>query len=532
MDPREHDRLARFEQWYWWHRGRLAIVRRVLGRYAPPGARLLDVGCGTGATTRALAAAGGAVGMDVGDHALRHARGLGLAVVRASAARLPVRPGTFDVAIALDVLEHLDDDVGAAREILGALRPGGLLVATVPAYPFLWSAHDEALGHRRRYRRAPLRRVLEGAGFECVLCCYVMGSILPAAMAVRLWERWVRRGPAARESGYVVLPAPINAALAALTCAGSRLLPWLRLPFGLSLLAVARRPDARPAPAPGARRAAQAGARYARPLAREVAPADPPQVDARAQVVGGADLRACDVGPLHQRQLADHRVGRRKPALAPRTDHAREDLDVEGPARDEGLGEELAQRRARAKELGAALRVVDAQPEHRRDRGRGQPAEVVAQRVPLDPAAEQHDPRAHHELEPGARCEHAAKLDHRLERRREIGVPEARVRDLALERAEHAAAHRLGLARVLGQREHAHAPRPGALERAQPRERRIARAVVDEDEIDRGLGREEGLEARRGQAVRLVVTRNHDGGALRAGGRVPIRFRGGHRRLR
>jgi SAM-dependent methyltransferase len=242
MDPHEHDRLADFEEWYWWHRGRLAIVRRVLRHYAPPGARLLDVGCGTGATTLALAGNGRVVGMDVGAHALRHARLRGLAVVQASAAQLPARPGAFDVAVALDVLEHLDDDVGAAREILGALRPGGLLLATVPAYPFLWSAHDEALGHRRRYRRPELLSVLERAGFESLLCTYVMGSILPAAMAVRLWERWVRRAPAARESGYVVLPAALNALLTWITSAGSWLLPHVRLPFGLSLLAVARRP--------------------------------------------------------------------------------------------------------------------------------------------------------------------------------------------------------------------------------------------------------------------------------------------------
>jgi SAM-dependent methyltransferase len=243
MDPREHERLARFEEWYWWHRGRQAIVRRILARYAPAGARILDVGCGTGATTLALRRFGSVVGLDLGRRALEVARARGLAVAQASAVRLPAAEGAFDLVLALDVLEHLDDDVAAACEMRRALRPGGHLVATVPAYPFLWSAHDEALAHRRRYLRRQLVETLERAGFEIALCSYVMGSILPAAIAVRLYERWVRR-PARRESGYVIVPAPVNALLAWITGAGSLLLPWVRLPFGLTIAAVARRPVA------------------------------------------------------------------------------------------------------------------------------------------------------------------------------------------------------------------------------------------------------------------------------------------------
>jgi SAM-dependent methyltransferase len=242
MDAHEHERLAHFEEWYWWHRGRQAIVERLVARYAPPGARILDVGCGTGATTLGLRRFGPIFGLDVGEHALRVARARGLAVARASAERLPARPGAFDLVVALDVLEHLEDDVAAAREILGALRPGGCLLATVPAYPFLWSGHDEALGHRRRYLRPRLVASLERAGFEIALCTYAMGSILPAAVVVRLWERCVRRAPARRQSGYVAVPAALNALLTWITAAESRLLPGLRLPFGLSIAAVARRP--------------------------------------------------------------------------------------------------------------------------------------------------------------------------------------------------------------------------------------------------------------------------------------------------
>lgn len=242
MDAREYTRLAEHEEWYWWHRARELIVHRVLRRHAPADARILDIGCGTGATSASLRPFGSVLGLDIGSEALVRAREHNLPVARSHAAQLPVPPGAFDVVVALDLLEHLEDDVAAAGEIRGALTPGGLLLATVPAYPFLWSNHDIALGHRRRYGRRQLLDVLERAGFEVELCSYVMSAILPAAMAVRLAER-LRPGaqrPAA--SGYLPVPALLNSLLTHLVGLDGYLLRWLNLPFGLSVLALARRP--------------------------------------------------------------------------------------------------------------------------------------------------------------------------------------------------------------------------------------------------------------------------------------------------
>ena len=241
MKAEELERLASFEEWYWWHRGRRNIVCRILQRYAPPHARILDVGCGTGATTAALSRFGSVSGLDMGLAALRHAHALGLPVARGSAENLPVGDATLDVVVALDVLEHLDDDRRALGEILRVLRPGGVLLATVPAYPFLWSSHDEALGHRRRYRRAELRERVAAAGFEIALCSYVMSSILPVAIAVRLAERF-RRRPGPAQSGYLTLPRPLNDLLAHVVGLGGYLVRFMELPFGLSIVAVARRP--------------------------------------------------------------------------------------------------------------------------------------------------------------------------------------------------------------------------------------------------------------------------------------------------
>jgi hypothetical protein len=123
------------------------------------------------------------------------------------------------------------------------LRPGGILLATVPAYSFLWSEHDEALGHRRRYRRRELRARLAEEGFAIEACAYVMGSILPVAAAVRLLQRR-RRPDAPPRSDYIVLPRALNDLLAHLTGLGGHLVNRVPLPFGLSVLAVARKPGA------------------------------------------------------------------------------------------------------------------------------------------------------------------------------------------------------------------------------------------------------------------------------------------------
>ena len=241
METEELERMAGFEEWYWWHRGRQTIVRRILQRHAPPRARILDVGCGTGATTAQLSGFGSVLGIDMGPAALRHARSRGLKVARGSAEQLPVREAALDVVVALDVLEHLDDDRLALREFLRVLRPGGVLIATVPAYAFLWSSHDEALGHRRRYLRPQLRERVRSAGFEITLCSYIMGSILPIAIAVRLAERVRRRrGPA--KSDYPSLPRPLNDLLARVVGLDGILAPVVSLPFGLSIMVVARRP--------------------------------------------------------------------------------------------------------------------------------------------------------------------------------------------------------------------------------------------------------------------------------------------------
>jgi SAM-dependent methyltransferase len=248
MQAAEIERLAHFEEWYWWHRARQSIVARLLARYRGDAhGRVLDVGCGAGATTLGLRSAGRVLGVDLGAEAVVAARERGLEVARMGAHGLAVRQGAFDVAVALDVLEHLDDDLGAAHELYRALRPGGRLLVTVPAYQWLWSSHDVALGHRRRYRQGDVRSLLESVGFEVELCSYVMTAVLPPAIVVRLLERLPgRRPPAAQsESGYLPIPRMLNELLTRIVSFDGVLAGRVPLPFGLSVAAVARKPAPR-----------------------------------------------------------------------------------------------------------------------------------------------------------------------------------------------------------------------------------------------------------------------------------------------
>jgi SAM-dependent methyltransferase len=157
----------------------------------------------------------------------------------ADAARLPLRAGSIDAITSLDVIEHLDDDADALEGYRSALRPGGRLVVTVPAYEWAWSEHDARLGHRRRYDSEGLRVVLEGAGFTVDRLTHFHSWLVPPAVAVRRTPlgRLVGDQEAASEGGPVV-----SRALSGLTRLERATLARIDLPVGLSLLGTAHRP--------------------------------------------------------------------------------------------------------------------------------------------------------------------------------------------------------------------------------------------------------------------------------------------------
>jgi SAM-dependent methyltransferase len=239
MDPAYLAAHAEEDGQHWYFRGRLAVLRGALGRLLPPPPlRLLDIGCGTGSVLAILSDFGDAVGVESNEALLAAARGAGRNVRKGMLPDdLGVAPGSADVVLLLDVAEHLDDDLAGFRAARQALSPDGLLVVTVPAYPWLWSAHDVALGHRRRYTSASLRRVVEAAGYRVERVGHFNTLLFPGLAAIRFWKRL--RGDDRhdlRRPGRAV-----NALLERAFSLERYLVPTPALPFGASLMLVARR---------------------------------------------------------------------------------------------------------------------------------------------------------------------------------------------------------------------------------------------------------------------------------------------------
>ena len=239
MDPAYLSVHVKEDRLHWYFRGRLAVIRGALGRVLPSRPlRLLEIGCGTGNILAALTELGEAVGMEANDTLLTVARAAGLdARQGALPDDLVVAPGWADVVLLLDVIEHLDDDLAGLRAARRALGEGGRLVVTVPAYTWLWSGHDVALGHRRRYTPARLRRVVGAAGYRVTHLGYFNSLLFPAIVSIRLWKRlW------GDDRHDLRRPSPaLNAFLERLFALERHVVPTRGLPFGASLLLVARR---------------------------------------------------------------------------------------------------------------------------------------------------------------------------------------------------------------------------------------------------------------------------------------------------
>lgn len=241
------------EQDYWWHVGKRAIVYSLLERYwrpRRPDARrqALDLGCGTGLNLDHLAGYAHPVGTDFSEEALRFCRERGhTSLAKADAARLPFPDRRFSIITALDVIEHLDDDHAALLELKRVLRPGGLLIVSVPAYKLLWTYWDDILGHRRRYTTGTLRKTVEGAGLKVLKVSYSNALILAPVVAVRLLKSLllkraqVRNESADPESDFMPVPGWLNRALIKYYRWEAGVLKRGSLPFGLSVVCVAQR---------------------------------------------------------------------------------------------------------------------------------------------------------------------------------------------------------------------------------------------------------------------------------------------------
>lgn len=238
--------MYRLEDTYWWFVGRRRIMRGMLSALPAAGsdASILDVGCGTGGNHSLLSEFGAPVSCDISEHALSYCRKRGAKrLVAGSAERLPLRDSSFHYAACLEVLEHLDDDRAGMRELFRVIRPGGYALVAVPAYQWLWSEHDEALHHRRRYSAQRLKDIAREAGFRVTRVTHCVTFLLPAIAVFRLGQRLVggfkRRSP---RVAYLVPPRWLNQVFVSLLHLEACLLGRLNLPLGVTIVCLLEKP--------------------------------------------------------------------------------------------------------------------------------------------------------------------------------------------------------------------------------------------------------------------------------------------------
>lgn len=228
-----------------WMEGKRRLLFKILENqpdlHLGNGNRVLDLGCGPGSALEGLRRWGWVVGTDAAFTCLDRCRERSSRVplVQSRAESLPFREGQFSLVVAMEILEHLEEDLAVLAECRRLLRPGGWLAVTVPAFNGLWGGHDELNGHLRRYRRGELAGKLARAGLEPVRVTYCHALFLPPLWALRRFKAIfpVLR----RKDDFISLPPVLDRALTALVAAEGR---WLRqrdLPFGTGLIALARR---------------------------------------------------------------------------------------------------------------------------------------------------------------------------------------------------------------------------------------------------------------------------------------------------
>ena len=229
---------------HWWFVGRRAILesflRGIAAKFEPQASplRILDVGCGTGANIEMLSQYGEAEGVDVSDDALEFCRRKGLKVQKGLAETLPYAEGSFDITTALDVIEHLDDDVAGLREMYRVTRSGGYSLFFVPAFMWLWGVQDDISNHRIRYTRKQIVERIEKAGYKVERATYANWTFFAPILAGRVLMKLTGIKP---ESENNINISALNGPLGKLFSAERFWLKNLNFPFGVSIVVVAKK---------------------------------------------------------------------------------------------------------------------------------------------------------------------------------------------------------------------------------------------------------------------------------------------------
>jgi len=230
------------EDSYWWFIGRRKVISRLARQYLTGKERkILDWGCGAGGNFKTLSQFGEVLGVDSSSQAIAFCKKrLITNVLELQTIDQLQTDVKFDLLSNFDVLEHIEDDEQFLRDAHKVLKPGGLILITVPAYMFLWSQLDEILGHVRRYSRSELVRKFEKCGFTIIRASYFITILSPFFILARLLQRTIP-SKNTLDDMIIKLPKPVNQFLVWLISIEAQLIRWINLPFGTSIIVLARR---------------------------------------------------------------------------------------------------------------------------------------------------------------------------------------------------------------------------------------------------------------------------------------------------
>lgn len=239
MDRSVYQHMAEMDQRHWWYRARREVLAALIAREAnpPADAQILEIGCGTGHNLEMLGKFGRVDALELDDEARSLAeKRLGRSVMSAPLPKLAGVPQKhYDLVGAFDVIEHIDDDSAALASIAKRLKPGGKFVMTVPAHQWMWSAHDVANHHKRRYSKKGLRQLIDASPMKLDRIGYFNSLLFPLAVAERLASK--ARGK--EDANLSLPPSAINKAFETAFAAERHLVARLPMTPGLSLFAVA-----------------------------------------------------------------------------------------------------------------------------------------------------------------------------------------------------------------------------------------------------------------------------------------------------
>ncbi|MDD2890031.1 MAG: class I SAM-dependent methyltransferase [bacterium] len=240
MDAREYSKHFELESKHFWFKGRRIILSKSLKNIVKSkDIKILDGGCGTGGNTSCLANHGIVFSADNSRIAIQFAKGENKRLVVSTIESLPFKQNTFDIIVLLDVLEHIKSEDFAILTIKKALKNKGYLIITVPAFNFLWSSHDKASHHKRRYTYATLKKTLQRAGFRIEKLSYMSFFLFPFICMIRIMRNFCFLNKTT--SDLVPINNILNNALTSLYYIEAWLLGHISFPFGTSLLCIAKK---------------------------------------------------------------------------------------------------------------------------------------------------------------------------------------------------------------------------------------------------------------------------------------------------